>query len=87
MKYFVKTRNWNCNKFVHKLIALAPNERGDGYTDGDGKFYHETNSLIIGLLILLYWKILSYWSGGYTYIIDRIKYADGSANDFKTFYL
>lgn len=85
MRYFVKTRNWNCNKLIHKLLALAPCRRGDSYQDGDGKFFFETNSLIIGLLVLFYWLALSHWSGGMTYISDTKK--QHRANEYKIFYL
>jgi len=43
-KYFVKTRNFYCRKWVKRLLELAPSNRGDFYEDGDAKLYVETAS-------------------------------------------
>ncbi len=77
MKYYVKTRNWHCNRTIFNLISKVPCARGDSYTDGDGKFYYQSNSLVKAFAVLLYWKILSYWSGGWTYICNEHKYPNG----------
>jgi hypothetical protein len=85
-KYLVKTRNWHSRQFTHHLIALAPHERMDFYTDSDGKFIYQSNSLIKSLLVWAYWQALAPWSKGWTYIINQHKY-HSVGNDYKSMYL
>ena len=69
--YFVKTRNWHGKKNIFKLLCLSHKwgvQRGDSYTDGDGKFCLETTNLFKAFLTLLYFLALGHWSGGWTYI-------------------
>ena len=64
--YFIKTRNWNGKKNIHALLSLSHKwgaQRGDSYTDGDGKFYVEAK-LPLAVFTWLYYKALQPWSGG-----------------------
>lgn len=72
---------------VFKLISLAPHVRGDGYTDGDGKFIYETDSLARACAVWMYWKVLARWSGGWTYVRNNVKYPQGLPNSSHNFYL
>jgi len=72
MKYFVKTRNWHCNKTVFKLLSITQKfgvYRGDSYTDGDGKFCLDTTNGFKAVLIWSYFMLLSRFSGGWTYLV------------------
>ena len=68
--YFVKTRNWNCNRTVKRLLDLAPFAvQGDSYEDGDGKYGLTTASPLRAWLTWAYWIALRPFSGGWTYIV------------------
>ena len=69
--YQVKTRNWRCRLWVKWLLDLTKSfgvERGDSYTDGDGKYILQTPSRMRAWGMWLYFLILKPWSGGWTYI-------------------
>lgn len=71
MKYYVKTRNWNCDKRVKKLLDISLKfgaQRGDSYEDEDGKYYFESDSLVKCFAILAYYLTLRRFSGGWTYL-------------------
>lgn len=91
MTYLVKTRNWNCRRWVHRLLAATPTvQRGDNYKDGDGKFVVETPSSVRAWLTWAYWMLLRRWSGGWTYIIrDRegfVSYNGTYKSTYKSIY-
>ena len=70
--YFIKTRNWYCNRTVFDLLNVTEKVgvvRGDLYTDGDGKFILETRNELKAWAIWLYFILLKPFSGGWTYII------------------
>ena len=80
MKYFVKTRNWHCKKWVFRLLSLSHKIntfRLDDYDDGDGKFGYESNSLVKAFLVFCYFFVLRPFSGGWTYIIKDGAQLDG----------
>ena len=87
--YHVKTRNWYGNKAAKKLLDLSlkfgatcwPDK---DYQGTDKKYFYETNSLSAGLLVLGYYLLLSYWTGGWTYIAKWNKQPDFT---YKIFYL
>ena len=73
-RYYVKTRNWNCKRWVHMLLNISilfGAYRGDNYTDGDGKYIFETDSKAQGLAMLRYYLLLERFSGGWTYIREK----------------
>ena len=70
MKYLIKTRNWNGKPFIKKLLDLSNVNHSENYGDNDVKYTFETNSLLKGLVIWLYFMSLRHWSGGWTYIIN-----------------
>lgn len=84
--YYVKTRNWHCKKWLLPILSIF-GKRADSYDDGDGKLYFETNWLILGLLVLAYWKLFSKISGGWTYIANEKKYPYGLPDSKKSLYL
>ena len=84
MKYYVKTRNWHCKKWLLPILSVF-GKRADIYDDGDGKLYFESNYFIPCFLVLVYWLALSRWSGGWTYMQNREKNKDMSG--YKIFYL
>ena len=69
--YNVKTRNWNCNRFVGKMLALSSHLGASGMIekDGDGRFYLLTNSAFKAWACWLYFMALRPFSGGWTYIV------------------
>ena len=70
--YFVKTRNFNCRRWTFSLLSFTQRsgvQRGDSYTDGDGKFYIETTSPLRAWTIFLFFLALRHFSGGWTYIV------------------
>lgn len=72
MNYKIKTRNWNSKRWVLNLLSITNifgAGRVDDHTDGDGKFYLETKSMILAWGIWLYFMALRRWSGGWTYIV------------------
>ncbi|MFH2062479.1 MAG: hypothetical protein ABIJ43_05840 [Candidatus Beckwithbacteria bacterium] len=91
MKYHIKTRNWHCKLWVKKLLDISllfGAGRGDNYNDGDGKYGFDTDSLVSGLLMLGYYKLLSHWSGGWTYIMNTGKFfRKAGITEYNTFYL
>lgn len=77
--FFVKTRNWYCRKWVKIFLDLSHLwgvQRGDSYTDGDGKYYLETDSRAAAIATFLYFLALSPLTGGWTYIVDQKRYPD-----------
>ena len=78
--YFVKTRNFYCRKWVKFLLDFAlilGAHRGDPYSDGDAKYGLQTRSAVQAWLIWSYFMALSYFSGGWTYIIRPGKQLTG----------
>jgi len=70
--YTVKTRNFHCRKWVKSLLDLSHRygvQRGDSYTDGDGKYILETSSAVKAWSIWAYFILLRRFSGGWTYIV------------------
>ena len=77
MTYFVKTRNWHCNKIVFTLLNISTKwgvYRGDSYSDGDGKFCLNTNSYLKAIITWLYFRLFDKFSGGWTYVYSNNKY-------------
>jgi hypothetical protein len=75
--YFVKTRNWHCNKkikFFLDISRLWGVQRGDSYDDGDGKYILRTNNLAIAVLTWSYYMIFYPFSGGWTYVHNGDRY-------------
>lgn len=86
--YEVKTRNWNCNKAVRKLLDLTKIfgvEKDGEWKDNDGKYWFNSNNLLFCFIVWVLFKSLSPWSGGWTYI--RNNYKKYQMNDYKNFYL
>lgn len=86
-KYFVKTRNWHCNRKVKKLLDISLKfgaYRGDSYTDGDGKYCLDTDSALKAWAVWLYYMILRRWTGGMTYIVRPKK--EFTINPYKSIY-
>lgn len=84
MKYFVKTRNWHCKKWVFDLLTKTEKfgvVRGDQYTDNDGKFCLETNNIFKAVSIFLYFSLLKHFSGGWTYIVRTNSVFNGFCGD------
>lgn len=82
-KYFVKTRNWKCVKPVRWLLDVSHlwgTERGDGYTDGDGKFYLETDNKFLALFTWMYFMALEPLTRGWTYCLDTTKHGIDDLN-------
>lgn len=77
--YEVKTRNWHKQAWVHRLLDLSETfgaERGDTYTDGDGKYILHTPSRIRAWVMWTYFMILKPSSGGWTYICRPGRHVD-----------
>ncbi len=75
--YLVKTRNWHQRKLIFYLLNISKLwgvQRGDGYDDGDGKFYLETNNWQVALLTWYYFSLWERFSGGWTYIYSNGRY-------------
>jgi hypothetical protein len=86
-KFIVKTRNFNCQKWVKDALKFSYKWGVDGYfePDNDGKIWLYTDSLVHALFVLAYFKILSPFSGGWTYILNQKR--NHSLAGYKTFYL
>ena len=72
MKYFVKTRNWNGNRFVAAALTAVANITGCDYypeEDHDNKYWMETDSAVRAWGSWLMFMALRPLSGGWTYII------------------
>ena len=82
--YTIKTRNWNNKKPIAKMLNLITRYDLKYQTDFDIKFIYRTNSLLKGLLVLLYFKLLQPFSWGWTYIQKEWVPLDGS---YKIFYI
>ena len=75
-RYFVKTRNWHCNKWIKPFLDVSKTwgiKRGDSYTDGDGKYILETNSYLKAFVTWLYFMVFYRLTGGWTYVADASK--------------
>ncbi len=87
MRYTVKTRNWNGNRFVAGLLNAAawitgtPAYRAD---DHDNKYYLETDSGVRAWAAWTLFMALRRFSGGWTYIVKDGAEVDGP---YKAFYL
>ena len=55
-------------------------QRGDSYTDGDGKFILETKKAWLAVMVWLYFMLLRRFSGGWTYLV-RGNYFNGFSGD------
>lgn len=76
-RYFVKTRNWHCNRIVKGFLDLSHLvgvQRGDSYSDNDGKYYLETDSRALALAVWRYFMLFERFSGGWTYAVDLEKH-------------
>jgi hypothetical protein len=69
--YFVKTRNFQCSRFVQRLLNISLRFGVDGWpeNDGDGKYHIETSSPIKAWTVWAYFMLLRPFSGGWTYIV------------------
>ena len=69
--YSVKTRNWNCNRFVLRLLCLSRYFGANGWPeqDGDGKFYLSTQSAFRAWACWAWFMVLKPFTGGWTYIV------------------
>ena len=79
MKYFVKTRNWNGNKYIAGLLALSSLAGVAVYgsdTDFDYKYCLDTSSGWLAWSVWLYFMALSPLSGGWTYLLRPGKAVD-----------
>ncbi len=88
-KYFVKTRNWHCKKWVFTLLNLSKFlgvYRGDSYGDGDGKFCLETNSSLKAYFTWGYFMLFYRFSGGWTYCLKDGLYILNSSNNYPSYY-
>ncbi len=90
-KYFVKTRNYKCRMWVRKILDISHlwgTCRGDSYDDGDGKFYLETNNLLLALVTFGYFMALRPLTRGWTYILNTQTKMDEFENaHYKSIYL
>jgi hypothetical protein len=86
--YEAKTRNWHCRSWVRKLLDLTKKigvQKDGEWEDNDGKYWFESNNLPLCFIVWCYFKALSHWGGGWTYI--RNNYKKNAMNDYKNFYL
>lgn len=77
--YQVKTRNWRCQLWVKFLLDISKRfgvERGDNYTDGDGKYILHTPSRIRAWGMWTYFMMVWPASGGWTYICRPGRHVD-----------
>ena len=80
MKYRVKTRNWNGNRFVAYALNAVATVTGASYypeTDFDNKYWLETNSRLKAWATWLAFICLRCLSGGWTYIVCGNSNVDG----------
>lgn len=76
-RYYVKTRNWKCNRIVKGFLDLSHLvgvRRGDSYTDGDGKYFLETDSRALAVAVWAYFMLFERFSRGWTYAYDTQRY-------------
>ena len=88
MKYFVKTRNWNCKMTIKRILDISLKfgaQRGDSYEDGDGKYCFESNSIVSSVAVWLFYMSVRHWSGGWTYIQNTSK--NSNLSGYKSIYL
>ena len=84
MRYYVKTRNFQGKLWVKNLLDRVAYGSQD-YGDHDVKYGYQTNSLVAALAVLAYFKALSRFSGGWTYIQDQTK--EHNLSEYRMFYL
>ena len=68
--YTIKTRNWNCNKTVQKILSLiVGNKNAFNEIDGDGKYQIHTKNPLKAWAVWAVFMAIRRLSGGWTYII------------------
>jgi len=69
--YTIKTRNWQCRRWVMHCLNLSRKWGVDSAVpdDGDGKYFLHTTNPFKAWLTFAYFMSLRRWSGGWTYII------------------
>ena len=80
MKYRVKTRNWNGNRFVAAALNAVSTVTGASYykeSDHDNKYWLETDSRLKAWFTWCLFVMLRKLSGGWTYIVCGNAIADG----------
>lgn len=79
--YTVKTRNFNCNKTVARILSVIAKllgVSGQIEHDLDGKFYLETQNMAKAWAVWVCFMALRRWSGGWTYIVRPGRRLDNS---------
>ncbi len=72
MRYTVRTRNWNGNKYTAKILNGIAKLMDIGYwqeKDHDNKYYLETDSRFRAWIAWGLFMVLRPLSGGWTYIV------------------